>query len=82
MRTTISIEDELLQRIKREAQRTGRSVSEVLADAARIALCRPQRTVQRGFRLITFGGHGPQPGVDLDRTSALLDLDDVPTSPR
>src|SRR5689334_5274199 len=76
MRTTISIEDELLERVKREAERTRRTVSQVLADAARLALGRGSRREERGFRLITFRGDGPQPGVDLDRTSALLDLDD------
>jgi len=77
MRTTISMDDALLERLKSEARRRRRSVSQLIADAVRVSLQRPSPATTETFRLVTFRGDGPVAGVDLDRTSALLDLDDI-----
>ncbi len=75
MRTTITIDDELLREVKRLAAGSGKSLTSVIEDALRAALSR-QRRPERSERvsLPTFDGHGLQPGVDVDDSAALLDL--------
>ena len=75
MRTTISIDDELLAQLKERAARTGRSMSQLVEDAVREMLARGRRAGERApIRLRTAGGSGPLPGVDLHDSAALLEL--------
>jgi hypothetical protein len=76
MRTTINIDDELLAQAKQVAARTGRSLTAVVEDALRESLHRRAHTYSRDVELPTFGRGGVQPGVDLDDSTALLDLMD------
>jgi hypothetical protein len=76
MRTTINIDDHLLAEAKQVAARTGRSLTDVVEDALRESLHRRHRTARRAVELPVFGEDGPQPGVDLDDSAALLDLVD------
>lgn len=79
MRTTVNIDDRLLIEVKTVAAQSGRSLSAVIQDAIRQSLVR--RRADTGPRLVTLTTHdggGLQPGVDLDDTSALLDLMDEP----
>lgn len=80
MRTTVSIEDGLLERAKLEALQTGSTLGEVIEDALRLALLsEPKSARSRPFQpLKTFGGTGTQPGVDLDSSSSLLEIMDQP----
>jgi plasmid stability protein len=73
MRTTIRLDDALLRRAKARAAASGRSLNDFIADAVRAALA-PRPATRRGADLPTFSGRGLQPGVDLDDSSALLDL--------
>ncbi|MBI2863679.1 MAG: type II toxin-antitoxin system VapB family antitoxin [Chloroflexi bacterium] len=75
MRTTIRIDDQLLQEAKQLAIRSGRTLTSVIEDALRESLSRQRSVRQRGpVRLATFGGKGLLPGADLDDSAALLDL--------
>jgi hypothetical protein len=74
MRTTISIDDDLLREAKQLAARTGRSLTAVVEDALREVLGRRQPAAREPVRLITVAGNGPRPGVDLDDSAALADL--------
>lgn len=77
MRTTINLPDDLLSRAKRAALDADTTLTEIIADALREALAkRKKRVLANDFRLITYGKGGVGPGVDLDDTSALLDLMD------
>ena len=77
MRTTVRLDDQLLAQAKQRAAATGRTLASVIEDALRESLSRrPAATPPAD--LPTFGGRGVQPGVDLDDTSALLDLVDEP----
>jgi Arc/MetJ family transcription regulator len=75
MRTTISIEDSLLQKAKKIAHERRSSLREVIEDALRAALARGQKTPRSSAHrpLKTFKGTGIQPGIDLSSSSALLD---------
>jgi hypothetical protein len=75
MRTTIRLDDALLRRAKAQAAASGRSLNDFIADAVRAALA-PRAAAARHIELPTFRGGTLLPGVDLDDTSALLDLMD------
>lgn len=74
MRTTITIDEELLAQVKLLAAQSGRTVSQTIEDAVRRSLATPVDVVVPRFRVIAFDGGGLQPGVDLDDNAALLDL--------
>jgi hypothetical protein len=75
MRTTIRLNERLLAEAKQLAARSGRTLTAVIEDALRKALSESKRPKgSRPAALPTFRGTGLQPGVDLDDTSALLDL--------
>ena len=75
MRTTIRLNERLLADAKQLAARTGRTLTAVIEDALRRALndAKPSKGSDRP-KVPTFRGSGLQPGVDLDDTSALLDV--------
>lgn len=75
MRTTVSIEDSLLQKAKKIAHERRSSLREVIEDALRAAFARAQKTTRSNLHrpLKTFKGTGIQPGIDLSSSSALLD---------
>lgn len=75
MRTTIRINDRLLTEAKKLAAERGSTLTAVIEDSLRAAISRHEPRKRRSrFRFPTFKGGGSQPGVDLDDTSALLDL--------
>jgi Family of unknown function (DUF6364) len=77
MRTTIRIDESLLREAKQVAARTGKSLTAVIEDALRESLAHQRPTARRKpVHLITVGGNGPLPGVDLDDTASLLELMD------
>jgi hypothetical protein len=73
MRTTITLDPELLSEAQALAARTHRTLTQVIEDALRETLAR------RPGVLPTFGPTSRQtgglmPGVDLDSNAALLDI--------
>lgn len=77
MRTTLAIDDALLELAKQRARDRGTTLGKVVEDALRAALFDALERPERPFRLVTFHGDGPHEGVDLDRTSALIAAEDV-----
>jgi hypothetical protein len=73
MRTTVTIDDQLLVEVKTVAARSGRTLSAVIEDALRAAIA---RRAEGGSipPLPTISGGRLQPDVDLDDSAALLDL--------
>ena len=76
MRTTVTIDDELLRRAKILAAESGRTLGQVVEDGLRVALSARPESRKRLVALPTFGGSGVQPGVDLASNTALRDLMD------
>ena len=75
MRTTVRLNEELLSEVKRLAAEERTTLTEVLEEALREMLARRKQQRSRPrMSLPTFKGRGLQPGVDLDDSSALLDL--------
>ncbi len=76
MRTTINIEDGLLEEAKILARQRKNPLGVVLNDALRLGLLRVgERTAAKSNApLKTFRGDGLQAGVDLRNSSELLDM--------
>ena len=80
MRTTITLNDTLLARLKRRASQTGSTVSRLIEDSVRLLLSRGPGSPQErdgSFELITFGSGGKFPTQSLDKTGALLAAEDI-----
>lgn len=75
MRTTILLDDNLAQRFRETAKARGQSLGAFLVEAGRAALSQ-QKHPTPAFRLITEKGKGVHPGINLDKTSALLAAED------
>ncbi len=73
MRTTLSLDDEVIRAAKRRAAETGRTLSGMIETALRELLEREARRPGRyRLRWLTVPG-GTQPGVDLTDRDALLE---------
>jgi Arc/MetJ family transcription regulator len=73
VRTTVTIDDELLRQAKEAAARQNRRLGDVIDDALRVLLAeRP--TTASAVRLTRYGRGGLQPGVDLEDKEAMADL--------
>ena len=75
MRTTVTIDDGILDQAKHLAVREGRTMGSVLEDALRMFLERAEVRPAAPLALPVFRGRpGLRPGVDLDDREALYDL--------
>ena len=74
MRTTITIDDALLDEVRRQAVARRQTVSEVIEDSVRESLLRRRDSERHAFAVRAFHGGGTQHGVDLDDNAALLAL--------
>jgi hypothetical protein len=82
MRTTIRLDPHLLAEAKKFAAGSGRTLTAVIEEALREVLARRRRSsAPKRPKLTIVGGRGPRPGVDLDDTSALLDVMDSDRDP-
>lgn len=74
MRTTLSLQEGLMEYVRRRAAAEHRTMASVIEDALRrdqalVAECKGRKPV----RLPVCGGRGARPGVNLDNTAELLD---------
>jgi hypothetical protein len=76
MRTTVRLDDALLERAKREAERRGETLTSLIERGLRLVLARPEKRSERRHVEIPVcrEGGGTLPGVDLDDSAALLDI--------
>jgi hypothetical protein len=76
MRTTVRLDDSLLERAKREAAERGETLTALVERGLRLVLARPERQQpRRRARLpVCNAGGGTLPGVDMDDSAALLDV--------
>lgn len=78
MRTTITLDDRLLARLKKRASESGTSVSRLIEQAIRLLMQAPRVTKRKeGFQVVTFGAGGKFSTLNIDRTSSLLEADDL-----
>jgi len=75
MRTTVRLNEALLERAKREAARRKTTLTALIEQGLRLAIARPAAR-PRGERVslpVCRRGGGTLPGVDLDDSAAVLD---------
>jgi hypothetical protein len=78
MRTTISLDERLLAQLKRRAAEQGTSVSRLVEQAVRLFVRTPRTPAESPpFELITFGTGGRFSRLNIDKTSALIEADDL-----
>jgi hypothetical protein len=78
MRTTIRLDDALLESAKREAARRGETLTTLIEKGVRLVLAQhpaPRRR-SRVVLPVSRAGGGVRSGVDLNDSAALLDLMD------
>ena len=79
MRTTIRIDDEVYRRVKQIADRSDRTIGQVIEDAIQVAF-RPTRIEVPIADLPVFGGSGVMPGVDLTSNRSVAEAMDEDVS--
>jgi predicted DNA-binding ribbon-helix-helix protein len=79
MRTTIRIDDEVYRRVKQVADRSDRTIGQVIEDAVQLAF-QPRRNEVAISALPVYGGSGVMPGVDLTSNRSVAEAmdEDVP----
>lgn len=78
MRTTITLDERLIAQLKRRAAEQGTSVSRLVEQAVRLFVRSPRTpTVPQAFELVTFGKGGHFSRHNIDKASALLEVDDL-----
>ena len=75
MRTTLTIDDDLVDRIRQEAARTRKRFRDVLNDRLRRGFSMGGNEKARpGFRVEPFATSGFAPGIDEKKLNQLLDV--------
>lgn len=79
MRTTIRIDDEVYRRVKQVADRSDRTIGQVIEDAIQLAF-RLTPNDESVADLPVYGGSGVMPGVDLASNRSVAEAmdEDVP----
>ncbi len=78
MRTTITLDDRLVVQLKRRAAEQGTSVSKLVEQAVRLFVRTPRVPAESpAFELVTFGAGGRFSRHNIDKTSALIEADDL-----
>ena len=73
MRTTVRIDDHLLESAKRRARTSGLSLGELFELALRRELSREDGAEEPPPIPVFRGGNGPRPGIDLNSNRALIE---------
>jgi hypothetical protein len=78
MRTTITLDERLMAQLKRRAAEQGTSVSKLVEQAVRLLVRTPRVPAESlTFELVTFGAGGRFSRLNIDKTSALIEADDL-----
>ena len=78
MRTTITLDDRLLEQLKRRAAESGTSVSRIIEQAVRLFIRTPRTSPDsESFELVTFGKGGRFSQKNIDESAALFEDEDV-----
>jgi hypothetical protein len=76
MRTTVSIDDDLLRQAKTVAAAEGRTLSDLVSEGLRERLAPLAARHPKPFVPVTVKGNGIRPGLDINDNAALLDFMD------
>ncbi len=75
MRTTVRLQDKLLERAKRKAAEEGRTFTSLVEEGLMIVLAEPEQKERRRTVLpVSKALGGVLPGVDINNSASLLDV--------
>lgn len=74
MRTTVTVDDEILLRARRRAKSRGITLGQIVERALRRELATASMPADAPPVPVFTGGSGPRPGVDLTSNRALYEL--------
>ena len=77
MRTTVRLDEALLEQAKREAARRRETLTALIEEGLRLVLARSRTSRQRARRVVLpkcRAGGGVLPGVDLNDSASVLDV--------
>ena len=79
MRTTISMDRHLLDKLKERAAESGSTVSRLIETAVRVMLSAPPQNSDPAetFELVTYGAGGRFSRFNVDKTSGLIAAEDI-----
>lgn len=78
MRTTITMDDHLFEKLKERAAETRVSVSRLIEQAVWLQMRAMPPSKRKGrFNLVTFGAGGKFSQRNVDKASALLEAEDI-----
>jgi hypothetical protein len=73
VRTTLTLDDDLVRELKEEARRSRRPLKRVVNDALRAGLVARRAKPARRYRLTPVSLGGVLPGIDLDKALRLAE---------
>ena len=76
MRTTVRLNDALLNQAKREAAKRKTTLTALMEQGLRLAIAQKSTKPRARIELPVWNSGGLQPGVDIDNMSSLLDIMD------
>ncbi len=82
MRTTLTLEPDVAERIKQETRRTGKGMKVLVNEALRMGLGLAARTERPPKFEVQPHSFGLRPGIDRDRMNQLLDEMEVEETAR
>ncbi len=78
MRTTIRLDPQFMDQVRRFAHESGVTLTRLIEEALREKMARRAPSLRKKpVRLPTFDGGGLRPGIDLDDSASLLDQMDA-----
>lgn len=78
MRTTITMDDTLLEKLKARAAASRTTVSRLIEESVRVMLNRPLKPSEprRRFEVVTYGSGGQFSTYNIDKTAELIAAED------
>ncbi len=73
VRTTLTLERDVAERLKKEMRRTGKGLKALVNDALRRGLRMPGQPARQPHFMVQPQALGVRPGIDLDRMNQLVD---------
>lgn len=73
MRTTLTVDDQLVQELKEVAHKTGKPFKEVVNETLRNGLRSKRSPSPKPYRLATVSLGGVRPGINLDKALSIAD---------
>jgi hypothetical protein len=76
LRTTVRLEESLLEQAKAEAARRNKTLTALIEEGLRLALVNPRTRIRRKKVVLPVSRQtgGTQPGVDINSSADLLDI--------